>query len=152
MRWKSTADGVGLDHLLKHPVSAAWLSIWMRPSAYSGCSLRCRPPWRSSPSPSDSSPAISLQRRENVQPEIQPNRRSRTRVPLQIHSQRTLDSLLHQSYYISLKSFLKTIKLNSNDVGFSFSWRDGTLPFQHRLFPNGRVQSQSQWLDTLNPL
>lgn len=35
---------------------------------------------------------------------------------------------------------------------FIFSRRDGTLLFQHRLFPNGRVQSRSQWLNTLNPL
>lgn len=67
---------------------------------------------------------LALQRRENVQPEIQPNRRSRTRVPLQIHSQRTLDSLLHQSY-ISLNHLrVKTsIKLNSNDAVFFFSFQ-----------------------------
>ncbi len=41
---------------------------------------------------------LALQRRENVQSEIQSNRRSRTRISIQIHSQRTLDTLLHQSY------------------------------------------------------
>ena len=69
---------------------------------------------------------LALQRRENVQSEIQSNRRSRTRISIQIHSQRTLDTLLHQSYEYIFKTILK-----NSSFTFIHSWRNGTLLFQH---------------------
>ena len=92
---------------------------------------------------------LALQRRENEQPQIQPDGRPGIGVSVQIHRQRPVDALLHQSLVITHQ---RPDQFDSFFLLLPDSRRVGTQLFQHRLLPHRGVQPGPQRFDSLHPL